>query len=279
VPIGLINSNVGGTTAERWMSKESLEAETTIKDMPRSQGANDLYNSMIHPLIPFGIKGAIWYQGESNAGLAWQYRTLFPAMIKDWRTEWKQGDFPFFFVQLAPFTGIVNQPQDSNWAELRDAQLYTMLHSPKTGMAVITDVGDEKDIHPKRKQQVGARLAIAARAVAYGESIEPTGPIFDRLEIKGREAIVRFSHLGGGLEAKGDKLTGFTVAGDDKKFHNAEAKIDGDTVVVSSDQVQQPVAVRFGWAQYPVVNLWSKDGLPASPFRTDEFPLTTQPKK
>jgi sialate O-acetylesterase len=278
VPVGLINCNVGGTTAERWMSKESLDAIPALKDMPRTQGANDLYNAMVHPLIPFGIRGAIWYQGESNAGQAWYYRTLFPAMIKDWRDEWKEGDFPFLFVQLAPFMSINPEPTDSEWAELRDAQLHTMQTVPNTAMAVITDVGDERDIHPKRKQQVGERLALAARALANGEKLEYSGPIFDHLAVEGHDAIVHFKHVGAGLTVKGDKLTGFTISGEDRKFHNATARIDGNTVIVSSPQVANPVAVRFGWANYPVVNLWNNDGLPASPFHSDNFPLRTQPK-
>ena len=184
MPIGLISASVGGTTAERWMSQEALEAATDLKAMPRTQGVNDLYNGMIHPLIPFAIRGAIWYQGESNADRAWDYRKLFPDLIANWRTDWKQGDFPFLFVQLAPFKS--NDPTDSHWAELRDAQLHTMLSLPNTAMAVITDVGDEKDIHPKRKQPVGERLATAALALSYGEKIEYSGPIFDRLTIRGR---------------------------------------------------------------------------------------------
>ncbi len=278
VPVGLINCNLGGTTAERWMSKESLDAETELTDMKRTQGANDLYNGMIHPLIGYGIAGAIWYQGESNADRAYAYRTLFPAMIKDWREEWKQGNFPFLFVQLAPFMQISKNPQESNWAELREAQLLTTQKSPHTAMAVITDVGDEKDIHPKKKQPVGERLAVAARALAYGEKIEYSGPTYESLTISGRDAILHFGHVGGGLVAKGEKLTGFTIAGEDKKFHNADARIEGSTVVVSSSEVEKPVAVRLGWANFPVVNLWNRDDLPASPFRTDDFPVTTQPK-
>jgi sialate O-acetylesterase len=156
--------------------------------------------------------------------------------------------------------------------------LLTTVKSPNTAMAVITDVGEEKDIHPKRKQPVGERLALAARVLAYGEKVEYVGPTYESLTISGPEAILHFTHVGSGLVAKGEQLTGFTIAGDDKTFHNAEAKIAGDTVVVSSSDVAKPVAVRFGWANYPVVNLWNKEGLPASPFRTDDFPAMTKPK-
>ncbi len=277
VPIGLINTNVGGTPAEAWTSKEALEAEpATAKYL--KQRHSDLYNAMIHPLKNYGIRGAIWYQGESNAGEAYLYRTLFPTMIKNWRADWKQGDFPFFFVQLAPFQAITDKPGPSNWAELREAQLLTAQNLPKTGMAVITDVGDEKDIHPKRKQPVGERLALAARAIAYGEKIEYSGPIYESMTVDGANAVLKFTHVGQGLKVEGDKLAGFTIAGEDKVFHNAEANINGDKVVVSSPEVSKPVAVRFGWNQFPVVNLWNKDGLPATPFRTDDFPGITQPK-
>jgi sialate O-acetylesterase len=235
-----------------------------------------LYNAMIAPLVPYAIRGAIWYQGESNAGRAYQYRTLFPAMIASWREAWNQGEFPFLFVQLAPYMKIESEPTESAWAELREAQLFTMLNCPNTAMAVITDVGEENDIHPKKKQPVGDRLAIAARALAYGEDIEYSGPIYDRMEIQGNKAVLYFTHVDGGLVCKGDKLTGFTICGEDHKFVNAEAKIEGDTVVVWSDQVEKPVAVRFGWANYPVVNLWNKVDLPASPFRTDDFPGVTK---
>ena len=192
-------------------------------------------------------------------------------MIKNWRDEWKQGDFPFLFVQLAPYQAIKAEPADSKWAELRDAQLHTMQTVPNTSMAVITDLGDEKDIHPKRKEPVGERLALAAGHLAYGGKREYSGPIFSSLSIQGAEAIVHFQHVGSGLLCKGQKLTGFTIAGSDQKFHKAEAAIDGDTVVVGSTEVPEPVAVRFGWNDYPVVNLWNKDGLPASPFRSDDF--------
>jgi sialate O-acetylesterase len=230
-----------------------------------------LYNGMIAPLIPFAIKGVIWYQGESNAGKAEQYRNLFPKMIQNWRDDWKQGDFPFLFVQLAPFQAKSTEPTDTDWARLRDAQLFTSQKVKNTAMAVITDVGDEKDIHPKRKAEVGHRLALVAQSLAYEKSVEGSGPVFDKMTVEGNKAILTFKHATGGLSARDGTLTGFTIAGADKYFHNAEAEIDGDTVVVTCKEVEKPVAVRFGWANYPVVNLWNKVGLPASPFRTDDW--------
>jgi sialate O-acetylesterase len=238
-----------------------------------------LFNGMIASLQPYAIKGAIWYQGESNAGRAYEYRTLFPAMIKNWRETWKQGDFPFLFVQLAPFMAIEAEPKESTWAELREAQLLTSLRVPNTAMAVITDVGDEKDIHPKQKEPVGGRLALAARALAYGERLTYSGPVYADLKVEGNKAILGFKHTGGGLVAKGGTLEGFTIAGADRKFVKAEAAIQEDKIVVWSPEVEKPVAVRFGWANYPVVNLWNKDGLPASPFRTDDFPMLTAPAR
>ncbi len=279
VPIGLISSNIGGTTAERWMSKEAIEAEPELKEMKPTQGATDLWNAMIAPLTKFPIKGAIWYQGESNADRSWQYRTLFPAMIKCWRDNWGQGNFPFLVVQLAPFMQIQKEPTESGWAELRDAQLFTSNSVPSVGLAVITDLGDEKDIHPQRKREVGERLALAARALGYDEKIVYSGPIYDNMTVSGNKVIVHFKHVGTGLVAKDGELADFTVAGEDKKFYPATAKIEGDTVVVSSDKVAEPKAVRYGWANYPLGNLWNKEGLPASPFRTDSFPVTTQDKK
>lgn len=236
-----------------------------------------LYNAMIAPLVPYAIRGAIWYQGESNAGRAHEYLTLFPAMIENWRADWKQGDFPFLFVQLAPFMKIEASPAESAWAELRESQRLTTHKLKDTAMAVITDVGDETDIHPKQKAPVGARLALAARALGHGENIVYSGPEYDSMRVDGDKAILRFKHVGSGLVARGGPLTGFTIAGEDRKFHRAEARIDGSEIVVSSAAVEKPVAVRFGWANFPVVNLWNKDGLPASPFRTDDFKWTTAP--
>jgi sialate O-acetylesterase len=316
VPVGLINSNYGGTPAEAWTSHDVLEAgfpqvlarqAQAIENYPsvllryqqalRRYEANPtgrppvkplapidsyqrpsgLYNAMITPLIPYAIQGVIWYQGEGNAGRAYEYRTLFPAMIKNWRDDWKQGDFPFLFVQLAPFMKIEPQPTESAWAELREAQHFTLKALPKTGEAVITDLGDENDIHPKRKTQVGERLALAARSIAYKEKLEFSGPAYDSMKAQGDKIVLRFKHVGGGLKASGP-LTGFTIAGDDKRFVNAEAEIVGDTVVVHGSGLTKPVAVRYGWANYPVVNLTNAEGLPASPFRTDDFPITTGPR-
>jgi sialate O-acetylesterase len=277
VPIGLIHTSWGGTAAEEWTSQRVLDANPDHKGKHPRQ--TKLYNGMIAPLMPFAIKGVIWYQGESNAGRAALYRELFPLMIKNWRDDWKQGEFPFLFVQLAPWQKIVTEPQESAWAELREAQLLTSLKVPNTAMAVITDVGDEKDIHPRQKEPVGARLALAARALAYKEKIEYSGPVYDSKEIDGNKIVLSFKHLGKGLEMKGEALQGFTIAGEDQKFYNAKAEIKGDKVVVWCDKVEKPIAVRYGWANCPVINLWNKDGLPASPFRTDDFPMVTAPKK
>ena len=180
VPVGLINSNIGGTTAERWTSKEVIDGNDLLKGMSSPQGRSDLWNAMIFPLTKFPIRGAIWYQGESNAGRAWQYRTLLPAMIKCWRDAWGQGDFPFLIVQLAPFEGgqpITKEPTESDWAELREAQLFTTQSVPQVGLAVITDLGDAKDIHPPRKREVGERLAMAAKAIAFAQNVVYSGPI------------------------------------------------------------------------------------------------------
>jgi sialate O-acetylesterase len=284
VPVGIIHTSWGGTRAEAWTSRVVLEANPTYKgeytnfDKAREKGpsknANDpsvLYNGMIAPLIPYAINGAIWYQGESNAGKHKLYRELMTTMIKNWRDDWKRGDFSFLIVQLAPFMKIDAEPKDTDWARLREAQLQTSLSVPKVGLAVITDVGNEKDIHPKPKEPVGARLALAARAIAYGQKVESSGPAYESMKIDGNKAILSFTHLGGGIEAKGGTLTGFTMAGEDKKFYQATAEIRDDKIIVTCDKVEKPVAVRFGWANYPVVNLWNKAGLPASPFRTDTW--------
>jgi sialate O-acetylesterase len=270
----------------RQAAEEARAAGRTVPPAPPAppnpaQGPNRpsvLYNAMIAPLQPYAIKGAIWYQGESNAGRAYQYQTLFPAMIRDWRETWGQGDFPFLFVQLAPFMQIQQEPMESAWAELREAQRLTALKVPHTGMAVITDVGEERDIHPRKKEPVGRRLALAALEQVYGKDVNGTGPRLRSAKFEKGRAVLRFEGTGGGLRVDGRKATGFTIAGADHRWFNADATVEGDKVIVSSPQVPDPVAVRYGWSNFPVLNLFSNDGLPATPFRTDDFPFTTQPK-
>lgn len=347
VPVGLIHTSWGGSPAEVWMREGVLAANSDYKrdildaypaQLERIKDAvakfeaeqaeakregkpftkrrpsagwkpSELYNGMIAPLIPYAIKGAIWYQGESNAGRAYQYRTLFADMVSNWREDWNQGDFPFFQVQLAPFMAIKDKPTDSTWAELREAQVHATKVLPNMGIAVITDFGDPKDIHPVWKKPVGYRLSLAARALAYGEDVHYSGPTYRRMKIKGNQVFLSFDHTGEGLYnglLRGDEaravgindvtvrynlttghlsspLTGFAIAGEDRKFVWAKAEIVGDEVVVSSPEVSKPVAVRYGWADCPVVNLYSspgdgQPGLPASPFRTDNWPMITAPK-
>jgi sialate O-acetylesterase len=241
-----------------------------------------LYNGMLAPLVPYGIKGAIWYQGESNAGRADQYLTLFPAMISDWRARFGQGDFPFLCVQLAPFI-VGGNPQDemekSTWAELRESQRLTCKKLPHVGMAVITDAGEARDIHPKNKKTVGERLAAIALVDSYGRSGPGRGPEYKSHKIEGSRAIVSFDHLGTGLSVHdGPAVKGFYVCGSDRKFHPATAMVEGETVVVSSDQVPMPTHIRYGWNDNPSLNLFNKEGFPATPFKTDDFPWITAPK-
>ncbi len=231
-----------------------------------------LYNAMIAPLLNYKIKGVIWYQGESNTGKPLEYQKLFPAMITDWRQKWNQGDFPFLYVQLANFMEVKDQPCESNWAELREAQLKT-LAAANTGMAVAIDLGEWNDIHPLNKEDVGKRLALAAQKVAYGdEKVVYLGPIYQSMKIEGNKIILTFTHIGGGLVVQGgSELKYFAIAGADKKFVWAKAKIEGNNIVVWNDQVTNPVAVRYAWADNPEgANLYNKEGLPASSFRTDE---------
>jgi len=269
---------------EQWKeaAKKAKEEGKPVPKKPRGPSAPlnshtpaSLYNAMIAPLIPYGIQGAIWYQGESNAGRAYQYRKLFPAMIKSWRSNWGQDDFPFLFVQLANFMAVKDDPAESAWAELREAQSMTLALA-NTGMAVIIDIGEAKNIHPKNKQDVGRRLATWALGTTYGRKTVYSGPIYKSMKVDGNRITLSFDHVGGGLVAKGEgPLKGFAVAGADEKFFWADAKIDGDTIIVGSDEVSEPVAVRYAWADNPVCNLYNKEGLPASPFRSDDWPGVT----
>ena len=227
-----------------------------------------LFNAMLNPIIPFTIKGAIWYQGEANTSRAYQYRELFPLMIKDWRNQWNIN-FPFYYVQLANF--IETGDQASTWAELREAQQQT-LHLENTGMAVTIDIGEAGDIHPKNKQEVGRRLALIARANVYNENIPFSGPIFDGYSIEGNSFRIKFKHCNGGLKTKdGEVLKGFEMAGLNHQFYWADAQIVGDEVVVSCKNIENPIAVRYAWADNPICNLYNGANLPASPFRTDDW--------
>lgn len=241
-----------------------------------------LYNQMIAPLQRFAIKGAIWYQGESNARRPEQYATLFPALITSWRKQWGQGDFPFLFVQLAAFhKAYTERPRDASWPWLREAQTKA-LALPNTAMAVIIDAGLQENIHPPFKQTVGHRLVLAALHVAYGQKdVAFSGPMFKSMTVEGAKAIITFSHTDGGLQARAvdldghklpaDKLRGFAICGPDHRFVWANAVIDGDRVVVSSPKVAKPIAVRYAWDDFPLCNLYNGPGLPASPFRTDHL--------
>jgi len=312
VPIGLLFTAWGGTPAENWTTRASMEANPELKTLveayekakkyypqaldsfnrnkatimakwaadtlgasiahkkiplrptaPRNPegGAGGLYNAMINPLIPYAIKGVIWYQGESNASRAKQYLTLFPTMITDWRRNWNQDKFPFLFVQIAPHIAMT--------PEIREAQLLTLGKVSNTAMAVITDCGDSINIHPAFKQPVGNRLSLAARALAYGEKLEYSGPLYKGFEVKGNTIEISFTHVGKGLMAKDGALKGFTITADGKKFVPATGEIKGDKVIISSPEVATPTAARYGWSTFQRVNLFNEDGLPASPFRTD----------
>jgi len=317
VPVGLIETNWGGTPAEAWTSfagltadaslmpvftewgkmmdaQASIERERSLEEKAyqdsvakaKAEGRTPpereqrwyrnqdfcwqpagLFNAMIAPLTRFPIRGAIWYQGESNAGpeRAPLYARLFRTMIQDWRRAWGQGDFPFLFVQIANFkTG-----PEAMWPTVRDAQRRT-LELANTGMAVTIDIGEATNIHPLNKQEVGHRLALAARAIAYGERVEYSGPLFRLATPEGPAMRVWFEHTNGGLQAKGGPLTGFEVAGQDGKFEAAEARIDGDSVVVSAATVPEPRLVRYAWKDFPDCNLYNGESLPASPFRSGQ---------
>lgn len=260
--------------AGAWKYNKDLEpAIPEIKNYPRYP--TYLYNAMINPIVSYGIKGFIWYQGEDNASAPDAYRSLFPLMIKDWRARWKQGNLPFLYVQLANYMKQQAEPSESEWATLREAQTMT-LAVPNTGMATIIDIGEADDIHPKNKQEVGRRLALVAKKLVYRQQVQASGPIYKTHKIEGDKIRVSFSETGSGMAAKGGgKLEGFAVAGSDKKFYWADAVINGNTVLLYSEKVKAPVEVRYAWADNPNCNLINKEGLPAIPFRTDN--LNNQP--
>ena len=274
VPVGIIFSAYGGTPAEDWTSQIALKSNHRLSELirdydkvttawkPKGKTLSGLYNGMIYPLIPFAIKGVVWYQGESNNDRATQYQTILTTMIENWRKDFKQGDIPFLIVQIAP-----NKDMSP---EIRESQFLVQQHVTNTALIVTTDCGDADNIHPSHKQPIGERLAIAARALAYKEEIESAGPTYHSFKIKKNEIFVGFTHIGQGLKStENESLKGFTIAGKDKKFVKATAFIKGNQVIVSNDQIKHPVAVRYGWENVPDVNLFNIDGLPASPFRTD----------
>ena len=235
-----------------------------------------IYNAMLHPLIPYAIRGVLWYQGESNTGRAFEYRETFPLMIESWRKEW-QDDFYFLFVQLANFGSNESSNAGSNWAELRESQSLT-LRLPKTGMSVTTDIGDPNDVHPKNKQEVGRRLAAIALNDVYGFKQTHGGPVYDSVLFLSNKAYLYFRSRGKGLMAKdkNEYLRGFEIAGADRKFYYAQAFVRGDRIEVYADSVEHPAAVRYGWSDSPEdINLYNVDGFPASPFRTDHWPGVT----
>jgi sialate O-acetylesterase len=319
VPIGLIQSDWGGSPAEAWTRpdlitdnpelreiatnyttareryEKALATYDTDVEKAKAEGKEppqrpripwrygELYNGMIAPLVPFVFRGVIWYQGESNVGRAGQYSTLFPTMIQNWRNDFQNGDFPFLLVQLAPYSPG-GSSTGTGYAELRESQYVATKTLKNVGMAVITDVGEERDIHPRRKQPVGERLALLARKMVYREKVVAESPTFDKMSVKAGKVYLKFRNVGSGLEARGGtisevtvepgKLVGFTIGTQDGTVVPAMAEIVGkDTVVVWSPEVPNPTRVHYGFINFPVVNLFSKEGLPVSPFRTDMPPL------
>jgi sialate O-acetylesterase len=324
VPIGIVTSAFGASTAEAWISEQALRENDRLRflaeqyderrrvfdprgadaaryraayrawqgraafakknglDQPKGPKSPDpcqdqhnpatLYNKMIVPLAPYAIRGILWYQGESNCPTAHLYRDLLGALIGNWRSIWEIPEIPFLIVQLPNFKRLAEVPQGrSAWAVIREAQLRG-LTIPGTGLAVTIDLGDAQNIHPKRKQEVGYRLSVAARSIVYRESISYTGPVFESMEGDGNHIRIRFSHVWDGLVARGSSpLFGFAIAGEDRKYIWGNASIQGDTVTVTHPAIKNPIAVRYAWADNPPANLYNLAGLPASPFRTDDW--------
>jgi len=275
---GLSNAENGFTFAKVGLASERREdlaarqagrtpPEHPWRPDPASWAPAALFNGMVAPAVAYTIKGVIWYQGESNSRRAFapMYARIFPVLIADWRTQWHEGDFPFLFVQIANFKSNATE----EWAIIREAQRRS-LSVANTAMVVTVDIGDPDNVHPADKQTVGARLALAARALAYGENVEYSGPLFREATPDGEGVRIWFDHAANGLVARGGDLQGFEIAGDDGRFVTATARIDGKTVVVGNARVAEPKSVRYGWANAPVVNLYNSEGLPASPFTSED---------
>ena len=284
-PVGLIVLAWGGSTAEAWTDQNKIAQYSDLATLlepkrlektAEHQKAGRLFNGMVFPVCPFAIRGVVWYQGESNANRAWQYRALFPLTIANWRESWGQGDFPFYYVQLPNYMKAREKPSQSAWAELREAQHKT-LAIRNVGEVVTVDAGDSNDLHPKNKEIVGTRLARLALGKTYMRDVSYAGPEFRSMKIVDNKAILTFSNTGKGLkilpnsQCDDTELRGFAIAGKDKKFYWANAQILGDEVVVSAPEAPNPIAVRYAWADNPICNLGNDADLPASPFRTDDW--------
>lgn len=283
VPIGIINDSYGGSTIEAWMSPEDLKAFPDVKIPSKGDSIKvvnrtptTLYNGMLYPVIGYGIKGAIWYQGESNYNGADKYEDSFPAMVSSWRKNWDNGDFPFYYVQIAPYNYAQLPPYKNtglyNSAFLRDAQRKSLAKIPNSGMAVLMDIGEENSIHPANKKQGGERLAYLALAQTYGiKGFGAHSPNYESLTIDKNKAVIKFQHAEMGLTSFGKELKQFEIAGADKKFYPAKAVITGSSVTVSATEVKNPVAVRYAFKNFAVGDLFGNDGLPVSSFRTDDW--------
>ncbi len=263
-----------------WKGKLSVDARPPqplpigFESLPVMPGV--LYNGMLAPVAPLAITGAIWYQGESNAERAWQYRKLLPAMIGDWRKLFGQGDFPFYIVGLPAFQRHSDVPKEDSWAEMREAQALAAKNEPHACLATTIDTGDPNNIHPRDKKVVGDRLALCALGEHFGLDVTYSGPTLASVEHLSSGLKLHFDHTDGGLVVKGEKLAGFSVAGDDREWHWADARIEGDAVIVSSEAVPEPKAVRYAWQANPSATLFNGAGLPAPPFRTDDWPAITK---
>jgi sialate O-acetylesterase len=283
IPVGLVNRSVGGTSARSWTSKSAILEEPAMGPYVESilgkdakGGSGNLYAGLIRPLQPMAIRGVVWYQGESDASRPQEYAQLIQTMIRSWRKDWGQGDFPFIYVHLGAIGAAPRIPQDIGWGPIREAQ-DAALKLPNTGVAEFFD--SDSDLHPRKKKLAGDRLALAARALAYGEKIVHSGPVLDRIEKSGDALIVHFKSVGGGLVNKGDQVRGFAIAGKDGQFHWADAEIKGDTVRLTSKAVPAPEFVRYGYASNPRATLYNREDLPALPFRTDQAVIEPPAKK